>query len=382
MIHEYCSTRVCTQQNKFLLMRKKYTSIWRRFKENLIYKIAACLFAQNKIILFSSSSDDKFGNIKALAKTLYNYKILFIWLTYENMKEHPFKSLIILARARVLVIDAASPAARVKIHRNTYLIHCWHACGAYKKIGFDAKRKNYIDVSEEKRIKRIHRGISWFVCTSEETAKIYAKSLRLPMERMLIFGSPRLDEIIQNKNIVEPKTYTILYAPTYRTYGKNTRYHPKLPDAKVLLKALTSQLGEKIKLAFRGHPTTPLPENFNGWENWSGISQCDALSRTSVLITDYSSIFFDFLIYNRPIVFYIPDYYDYQKNERELYFSPYDYFSKTTCVNEDELIQVLIKSRTIKINYNIIWKKFMSACDGHSSNRICSFIKYIYYKEK
>lgn len=374
---EYCSTEVCIQRIKFLSILKKFSSIWNRFKENLIYIIATCFLDQNRIIIFSSSSDDKYGNIRALAKTLCDHKMMFIWLTYEKMKEHPFKSLIILARARVLVVDASSPAARVKLHRNTYLIHCWHACGAYKKIGFDAKRKNYMDVSEYKRIKRIHRGISWFVCTSEESAKIYAKSLRLPMERMLVFGSPRLDEIIQNKNFVEPKVYTILYAPTYRTHGRNTRYHPKLPDAKVLQKTLTSQLGENIKLVFRGHPTTPLPENFNGWENWSDISQRDALNHTSVLITDYSSIFFDFLVYNRPIIFYIPDYYNYLNYERELYFSPYDYFDKTTCTNLDELIKVLIKSRNIKINNSVIWKKFMSACDGYSSERICLFIKNI-----
>ena len=371
---EYRSVEVCTPQIKLLLIRKKYLSIWRRFKENLIYKIASYFLCQDRIILLSSSSDDKFGNISALAKTLCKHETSYIWMTYEQMKEHPFKSLIILARARILVIDAASPAARIKLSKKTCLIHCWHACGAYKKIGFDAKRKKYNESSEEKRIKRIHRGISWFVCTSEETARIYAKAFRLPIERMLVFGSPRLDIILQKKS-TNPKIYTILYAPTYRTDEKNMRHVPQLPNAKELQEILSLYLGEKIRLVFRSHPTVSPPYDLKGWEDWSNIPQFDALSNASILITDYSSIFFDFLVFNRPIVFYIPDLKKYQQNERGLYFSPYEYFSETTCSDKNTLINILLKCHNKKINYSNIWNKYMSSCDGNASERIYLFIK-------
>lgn len=378
---ESCFSRVCTQQNKFIILRKKFLSKWRRFKENLIYKIAACILSQNKIILFSSLSNDKFGNITALAKTLHNYKTPFILLTCEYLKYNHIRSLIILARARILVIDAASPSARLKLNSNTCLIHCWHACGAYKKIGFDAKRKNFSDQNEEKRIKRIHRGISWFVCTSKETAKIYAKAFRIPVSRMLVFGSPRIDEIVKKKNFVSPKIYTILYAPTFRTQGNNNRYLPPLPDAKKIRKILNSRLGEDINLVFRGHPTTQPPKNLNGWVDWSNIPQYDALEKTSVLITDYSSIFFDFLIFKRPIVFFVPDLYIYQNNERELYFSPYKYFSETTCIDETSLIKILIKCRNLRVDYSEIWNKYMSACNGNSTELLYKFIKNIISKE-
>ena len=371
------SVVVYPHSKKYYRYLKKIYSIYRRIKENIIYIIATHIFKQDKIVLLSSSDNDKFGNITALSKELYAQGMPYILLAQIQLKNNTYKYLKTLAKARVIVIDATSPSARIKLSKNTSLIHCWHACGAYKKIGFDAKRKNYNNDSEEKRIRRIHRGISWFVCTSEETAKIYAKAFHLPFERMLIFGSPRLDSIIKKYNFSDPKIYTILYAPTYRTYGKNIRNLPQLPDAKFLRQELIYKLGENVRLAFRGHPTAPPPIDLNGWEDWSDVPQSEALFRASVLITDYSSIFFDFLIFNRPIIFYIPDIDIYINNERSLYFLPDKEFKETICVDESDLVDVLIKCRNLKVNYINLWNKYMLACDGNSSKRLCLFIKKI-----
>ena len=358
-------------------LRRKLWFCWQKITDNIIYQTASTLLTQDRLILLSSSPDDKFSNITALTKKLSEMGMPFIWLRQEQIKDHPFRTIVSLARARVLVIDAASPVARIKLHRNTCLIHCWHAGGAYKKVAFDAKRKNYDDASEEKRIRRIHRGISWFVCTSEENARTYANAFRLPLERMLVFGCPRLDAVLQEVNFPAPSTYTVLYAPTYRTHGKNVRYLPPLPDAEALRATLVSRLGENVRLAFRGHPTAPVPEYLGGWENWSNIPQHEALRRASVLITDYSSIFFDFLPFRRPVVFYVPDFDNYRRHERELYFSPYDAFPETTCSDERTLMQMLVQCRHRKVDYGEIWQKHMSACDGKASERLCAFIQKI-----
>lgn len=356
---------------------QKLRSRWRRLKKNIIYRLASILFSQDKLILFYSSQDDKFCNISALAEVLSKNKIQFIKLAQQQFITHPYRALTYLARAKVLVIDAASPAAYIKLNKNTCLIHCWHAGGAYKKVAFDAKRKHYDKSSEEKRIARIHSGISWFVCTSKATAEIYAKAFRLPLERMLVFGSPRLDASLQCTSFPVPSTYTILYAPTYRTKDKRTRCIPIPPDGETLRTALISRLGENVQLVFRGHPTTPLPEDLRGWTDWSHIPQHEALCRASVLITDYSSIFFDFLPFKRPIIFYVPDFNRYINSERELYFSPYDIFPETTCSNEQALIELLEQYRYKEVDYSEIWDKYMSACDGKASERLCCFIQNI-----
>ena len=373
--HEHVS--VSPLHTKLYSIRRKFRSGWLWIKRNALYRFVTAIIPQDKIVLLSSSPDDKFSNITALSKKMRELSMSFIWLTKEQFQDHPFRSLAFLARAHVLVIDAASPAARIRLHRNTCLIHCWHAGGAYKKVAFDAKRKNYDEASEEKRIKRIHRGISWFVCTSEETASTYAKAFHLPIEQMLVFGSPRLDAVLKQADCPAPQIYTVLYAPTYRTQHKNARYLPPLPDAEKLRNAIEARLGENVHLAFRSHPTAPVPEHTDGWEDWSNIPQHEALRSASVLITDYSSIFFDFLPYRRPIVFYVPDFCDYQSHERELYFSPYEAFPETSCSDEQSLVEILVQCRHMKVDYREIWQKHMSACDGKASERLCAFIQKI-----
>ena len=360
---------------------KKIYSLLKKYIYIISYKLISSITKKDKIVLYSSKND-KFGNISALANKFSEMGIEFLHIYHEQFKRYSFSSLIFLSRARVLVIDASSPAARMKLHRNTCLIHCWHACGAYKKIGFDARRKGYNDISEEIRIKRIHRGISWFVCTSQETAKVYSKAFRLPEEKMLVLGSPRLDVFLKKKNYPEPSMYTILYAPTFRTQNKNVRYLPPLPDAKILRQELAFRLGENICFAFRGHPTVPVHDDLKGWEDWSNIPQQEALCRTSVLITDYSSVFFDFLPLHRPIIFYVPDFKEYLSHERDLYFSPYDAFPETTCSNMNSLIKIIALCRHMKVDYGDIWEKYLSACDGNATERLCNFIINIFQQEK
>ena len=323
--------------------------------------------------MYSSLDNGGFGNIDALASKFKEWNVEFIMLSRNDIVKRFIYFFKTLARARVLVIDASSPAAQVKLNKKTCLIHCWHACGAFKKNGFDAKRKYVSDKKEEKRIKRIHRDISYFVCTSEHTAEIYAKAFRLSHEKMLVMGSPRLDACMQKKKVSSPECLTVLYAPTYRTCKKNTRILPHTLDMEQLQKEAGKRWGSGIRLAFRGHPTLSVSVP-PGWEDWSSRLLDEALAETSILITDYSSVFFDFLPYRRPIVFFVPDIEEYQKTERELYFSPYDEFPETTCKDMEQLIHVITAYKDKEMDYSRFWDAYMSACDGHSAERICAFI--------
>ncbi|MCR5258494.1 MAG: CDP-glycerol glycerophosphotransferase family protein [Desulfovibrio sp.] len=348
-----------------------------RFAENIVYKIASHRLEKKSIILYSSSFEDKFANIGAVASKLKEKKISFVRLSQLYRLLHPLRFYTKLAKARVLLIDGNSPAAHVKLHPDTCLISCWHACGAYKKMGFDAKRHGHSDKSEERRLNRIHRDISYFVCTSEDVADLCAGAFHLQRDKMLVFGSPRLDSVLTSPLPPRPARYTVLYAPTYRTGNHNQRAMLPLPDGERLRSRLEDALDETVTLAFRGHPTSPKPDSIGDWEDWTGRPQQEALNGASVLVTDYSSIFFDYLPLARPVVFYVPDLEAYQRVEKELYFSPYELFPETTCRSEEELVEILVRCRHVKADNSQVWSKFMSACDGHSSERLCDFMAAI-----
>ena len=343
--------------------------LWRK----AVYLFFSKIEQQNSVVLFASSESDKFGNIAAIAREMERTKKKYFLLDFNVYKNNSIKFYFILAKARVFVVDAAT-FIRVPFCENTTIIQCWHAGGTYKKVGFDAKVKGKDPEEEEKRIQRLHGSISYFVCSSDKVGRTYTHAFRLKQNAALILGLPRLDSFVRKKEHVAPKEYTILYAPTFRTYGSNTRWLPALPDAQMIKKRFQETVGAPIHLAFRSHPTSPPYTNTEGWEDWSNLEETVALEQTSVLVTDFSSIFFDFIFLNRPIIFYVPDYDEYIKCERELYFSPYDLFPDTICNDEESLLDQIILCKNKIVNYSSIWEKYMGATDGFSSQKIVSFI--------
>ncbi|MBO4335972.1 MAG: CDP-glycerol glycerophosphotransferase family protein [Desulfovibrio sp.] len=338
---------------------------------NLYYRFFCILKKQNSIILYSSSNNDQYGNITALAEEFKKRKIPTVSITAEWFFANLYAGLRLLASAKVIAIDASSPATVVPLIKKTILINCWHALGAYKKIGFDAKRKGVDARREEKRIRRIHRSLSYFITSSPYTSRIYAKAFHLEDCQMKAYGSPRMDAVLSSPRKA-PELTSILYAPTFRT-KHSTRFMPQLPDAKKIKDALAKN-GISARLCFRSHPTVPGPFASDGWEDWSQLPQLEALEQASLLITDYSSIFFDFLPFCRPILFYVPDYQLYIDHERELYFSPYELFPETTSSNEADLVIKIVENIGCPKNYDSLIERYLSSCDGTSTKRICDFI--------
>ncbi|MBQ7608113.1 MAG: CDP-glycerol glycerophosphotransferase family protein [Desulfovibrionaceae bacterium] len=356
-------------------MLKTLRILVKAFARNLFYSLVSLIRRKDTLILYSASKNDLYRNISSLAEALTQRGIPYTLLSYQELLEHTYASLAVLAKAKVLVIDASSPAAFVRLSSKTCLINCWHACGAYKKIAFDAKRKDCDAKAEDRRIARIHRCIAYFICTSKHTAEVYARAFRLRPKQMKVFGSPRMDALLERGRVLEREGYrpeTILYAPTFRTKdGK--RCMPKIPDAFALAHAL-EQSGISARFAIRCHPSLDKSCAAQGWEDWSLLPEAEALERAALLITDYSSIFFDFLAFHRPFLFYVPDLSAYQANERELYFSPADVFPDVTCTDSLSLAQTIVRLYGKRLTYPDFWEKHMGACDGHSTERVCDCI--------
>ncbi len=343
------------------------------FARNFFYRIVSRIVRQDRLILYTSSKNDLYRNISSLAAELTRRGVPFSLLSYEELLIHTYPCLALLARAKVLVIDSSSPAAFVRLSDKTCLINCWHACGAYKKIAFDAKRKGFDDAAEEKRISRIHRSLSYFICSSEHTAEVYALAFRLRPEQMKVLGTPRTDSLIERGRALadsDSPPVTVLYAPTFRTKD-GRRCMPDVPDVRGLAGALGNR---SVRFAIRCHPSLLGRFEAPGWENWSSLPQSRALEQTAVLITDYSSIFFDFLVFERPFLFYVPDIEAYQAEERELYFSPEEVFPETTCRNFSSLCDCLARFYGKRVSYRDFWATHMGACDGLSTERVCNFI--------
>lgn len=197
-----------------------------------------------------------------------------------------------------------------------------------------------------------------------------------------ITGSPRLDRLVCSGETlrievrcqlgVDREETLVLYAPTWRGGVSNQEFDIEQLEAD--LSAMAAVPG--IRMFFRAHRLTEkllseidLPVEIVP----SDLDTNDLLAGVDILVTDYSSIAFDFLPTGRPVVFYTPDLQRYAK-ERGLYLSPGE-FPGWTCSSTQELVSLISRGRELEaLNSETASQRFSPMEDGSASRRTIDFM--------
>ena len=147
------------------------------------------------------------------------------------------------------------------------------------------------------------------------------------------------------------------------------------------MERMRETLGDEYALVLKLHPLTAkgfvMPEGFEDFvfNASTGVDIDTALCAADVVITDYSSLIFEYALLERPMLFYAFDLEDYEES-RSFYF-PYRDFVPGEIVTDTEQIIEQVKNlengfdreRVIRFKND-----FMSACDGHSTQRIAKTV--------
>ena len=98
---------------------------------------------------------------------------------------------------------------------------------------------------------------------------------------------------------------------------------------------------------------------------------------SDLLITDYSSVFFDYSILRRPMLFYMFDLDDYDENIRGFYIDIND-LPGPIIQDEDVLLSNIKDLDTVVNDYKIKYERFTrqicSLEDGHASERVVDLV--------
>lgn len=258
------------------------------------------------------------------------------------VKFDTFDYFLTALRARYWVTDVNIERSLKFKKKTTRYLNTWHGV-ALKKIGNDDKNSGRYDYSN----------IDFLCVSGEHDKRVYTSALNASRNSFLECGMPRNDilfrvttedyrEIRQKLNVPEGKK-VILYAPTWRDSVNNgISYDFVIP---VDFKRWKKILGSRYILFFRAHDRTTKVMNvqFNDFvRDMSHYDQLnDLLIAADLLITDYSSIIFDYSILGKPTICFGPDFEEYCR-ERGVYFDPEKIYPGGVLRTEEQLLNEIL----------------------------------------
>jgi CDP-glycerol glycerophosphotransferase len=269
-----------------------------------------------------------------------------------------------LAQAEYWVDNQSYPLKVTKRPETTY-IQTWHG-SALKRMGFDEpewKLKSREEQAEQQRtLDRFDR----FLIRSEHDVRTLARAFRLQERTLLRVGYPRNDALVQAKEREEATGHrergalaaefgipedkqVLLYAPTFRQRGGKRRF--ELPFD---VERFADTFGDRYVLLVRSHYLNHvvLPPSVRGRiiDVSSYHDMTPLLALADGLITDYSSVMFDYSLLDRPMFFFTYDYDEYVHEGRGTYFDLLERAPGPVVRTEDELHAVLdsLEEQTVK----------------------------------
>ena len=306
---------------------------------------------------------------------------------FNSLYAFTFKALSKLRKARcVFMTHGKGDVLPIKFSKKTKLIFTYHG-NPIKKVGFDSPTlsNNRYDA---KVLDLFSKEISYIVVSSEDEKRKMETAYRIPIERIIVTGYTRHD-FLSNRTDEEIKIFKkrlglpeeikniILYGPTFRE-----EKIAKMPFSKTNMIELDNFLKESNSiLIFKAHPGVNeiatidldniiIPDSY--------LDPQELLLASDVLIFDYSSIMFEFLLTgNKPVISFPYDL-EFYKKERGLYYDYLKFIPAPIVYNIPDLIYHL---KTIKNWAPKYEERRRNVCklvntfnDGNSSKRVAEFL--------
>ena len=354
-----------------------------------------CLFRlfplrKKKVFMIATHDDSAEGNIGLVAEKIRtgmpDYKI--VYLTKRDGIRRPlsffFSKAYHMATAGTICLDNVfMPMAYTPISKKANVIQLWHGTGTIKKFGLDS------DVGEVAEIsKKGNRRITHLIVSSERTKKQYAGAFGVPEEKVYVIGLPRTDLILDDGKLEEKreafweeypemkgKTIT-LPAPTFRDSEVNG------PRVMLDFESFANAMGEEDILFLRLHPFVAerVPEErFQKYgkkiKNMSGYPGVTTLLAVAdCLITDYSSIIYEYCLFRKPMIFYAYDLEKFRREGRNFYEDYESFVPGPVVESQEELERIWSRRDSLGGEISSFIEGNFAYLDKNSVNRLLQLI--------
>lgn len=325
----------------------------------------------DKVILFSSFGGRKFDDspreiYKQMIKDERYNEFKLVWAFQEPnkfgkyklnaIKTDGLKYYITALKARVWITNSSIERGLSFKGKKTFYFDTWHGT-PLKKMGSDASLNNKSFGSIGNWL------VDVFTAQGEYEAKFFSNAFNIPLDNFAIIGLPRNDQLanysISERNKTRAKlgidddVKVILYAPTFREYTQSSSgIRLELP---IDFTKWKDRLKDKFLIFFRAHYEVAKSMHIEESEFIHDVSNYpvlnDLMIASDILISDYSSIFFDYSIMDKPMLHFCYDF-DRYEQERGMYFDIREWLPGAD--NEDDLLDLLVNLNHKKSIQNTI----------------------------
>lgn len=389
----------------------------------------------------SGENEGKAEEVKAGEKTegrqgSYSFDTVCIREGMENPASVTLRCLAAIpkiARAEYVFVNESSYfLSSLPLRPETTVIQTWHACGAFKKFGYSAVGKGFGTTESDLEKYPVHKNFSYVTVSSEEVVWAYAEAFHMEdrVQDILPIGVSRTDlyfhskvrrnaalrvrHVLEDRNPslrdepapacligangafgkkggamprdcerVFEKKKLLLYAPTYRGSVREAAS----PDQLNILR-LKEELGDGYLLLIRQHPfvrkKAVIPKGAEGFAmDVSDLRIEDLITASDMLITDYSSIVFEYSLFEKPMVFFAFDLDDYEK-QRGFYYPVREMMPGPVCRSTHDVAREIRRMETgfDWLRVREFKYRFMGGCDGHATERILRLMDAVREKKK
>jgi CDP-glycerol glycerophosphotransferase len=330
-----------------------------------------------------------------LAKN-YPGKYKFIWVIDKKNTKIPFKHTKIkrfslrysyyLARCKYFVFNGRQPDW-MKKRKDSVFLETWHGT-PLKKLVFDQDDISSANPKYKEQVYKQSRVWDYLIAPNAFSSEVFRRCF-IYDKAMLDTGYPRNDilhakdrdeiasKIRKKLNIPKDKK-TILYAPTWRDDEFYAKGQYKF-ELHLDLAYLREKLGDQYVLLLRTHYFIADSLDVSSLGGFAvNVSKYDDISElyliSDILITDYSSVFFDYANLRRPMLFFTYDLEKYRDVLRGFYIDIEKEVPGPLVFTTEEVADAILNINTIekqyRDRYDIFYDRFCAWEDGHASEKV------------
>ncbi|MGL5896382.1 CDP-glycerol glycerophosphotransferase family protein [Lactococcus lactis] len=313
----------------------------------------------------------------------------------EVVKFNSLTYYYLLSKAKYWVFNAKMAPYYQKKEEQIYL-QTWHGT-PLKRLGHDLLDNGKTYYRSQFSYKQMLKGYDedscqwdYLISPNSFSSRAFASAFKINQEKMLEVGYPRVDFLVNadsNKCMELKRRYglpldkkVVLYAPTWRDDSFGIRgYRFELA---VDFYKWKNQLGDDTVILFKPHylisNVYQVPNDLSDFVYLMAASADinDAYLMSDVLITDYSSVFFDYANLNRPIYFYMYDFEQYEQELRGFYLNVPDELPNDVIRTEKELLRRIKEDIFDYDRLQVFNQVFNSWNDGKVSSKVAKRIFY------